>query len=386
MNDFKFHIQSPVYFGHETVKKQANLIAGFGSRAFIVTTRFPDGIVNQALEDVKAVCDEKGIEYTIFDETEENPSVECCARMAALASEFKPDFFVGVGGGSSMDAAKATSVLYEKGITTAEAAYDFLFLNSPANPYRIPFNCKPVVCVPTTAGSSSEITGFFVLTRQDTDTKDTPTIIVFAAAALLDPKYIKTAPQFVLDTGAMDALSHGIETSLNVKSNFLNRQIAMIGFGLFRSFKDHLLSGELTDEDFDNIMLHSSIMGMAFYQAGTLIPHGLGYYLSHHKGVNHGLACSITQGEYLKCIEDQGLVQPIIEACGFKDVDEFAQYIKVLTNRDVHITVTNAECEAWAQHFITYLGHRLDRHPGKKLTQKQIEMIFKNALSAYITE
>lgn len=98
---------------------------------------------------------------------------------------------------------------------------------------------------------------------------------IFAEAALLDPAYIKTAPQFVLDTGAMDALSHGIETSLNVNSNFMNRQVAMIGFGLFKKFKDHLLSGELTDEDFDNIMLHSSIMGMAFYQAGTLLPHGL---------------------------------------------------------------------------------------------------------------
>lgn len=101
------------------------------------------------------------------------------------------------------------------------------------------------------------------------------TVNIFAEAALLDPAYIKTAPQFVLDTGAMDALSHGIETSLNVNSNFMNRQVAMIGFGLFKKFKDHLLSGELTDEDFDNIMLHSSIMGMAFYQAGTLLPHGL---------------------------------------------------------------------------------------------------------------
>lgn len=97
-------------------------------------------------------------------------------------------------------------------------------------------------------------------------------IMVFAAAALLDPKYLKTAPQFVIDTGVMDALSHGIETSLNVKSNYLNRAIASIGFGLFRQVKDHLLSGELTDDDYDIITLHSCIMGIASIRRAPLFP------------------------------------------------------------------------------------------------------------------
>ncbi len=383
IQDFKFHMPSPVYFGHGVVKNNADLIASYGGRCYICTSRFPDGIENQALQDFTDVCKERGIAYKLTQDVVENPTVESCAAFAREARAFDPDFIVGIGGGSSLDTAKCVSVLLTQ---PADAdPYDFLFQNPglAADAWRRPYDCKPVITIPTTAGSGSEVTGFFVLTRDDTDTKDTPKIMVFSAAALLDPKYISKAPQFIIDTGVMDALSHGIETSLNVKSNELNRAIAMIGFGLFRKVKDHLITGELTDEDYDAIMLHSCIQGIAFYQAGTLIPHGMGYYLSHHKGLNHGLACSITEGEYLKIV-DPDLVNPILAACGFASVDEFADYVRIMTNRDVHIRVTNAECEAWAADFVQ-LKHRLERHPGK-IGYEEIVNIYKNALSAYITD
>ncbi len=381
MKDFKFHAPAPVYFGREVVSKQADLIASYGKRAFIVTTKFEGR--HLALEDVEQVLKDKGIAYEVFDETEENPSVECIVRITRKAKAFGPDFFLGVGGGSSMDAAKAASVLLQNDITEEEAAYDLFFKHPVTDAYRRPYPCRPVICVPTTAGSSSEITGFYVLTRKDTGSKDTPPMIVFAEAALLDPRYISGAPQLILDTGAMDALSHGIETYINVKSNFLNRQIAMIGFGLFRKFKDHLLSGELTDEDYDNIMLHSAVQGMAFYQAGTLLPHGLGYYLSHDKGLNHGLACSITQGEFLRSIQDQSIVAPILEACGFNNVDEFAEYVRAMTNRDVHMTVTEQEIDGWVEHFLTYQSRRLAIYPGH-MDGEGLKKIFMGSLKAYL--
>lgn len=109
----------------------------------------------------------------------------------------------------------------------------------------------------------------------------------------------------------------------------------------------------------------------------------MGYYLSHHKGLNHGLACSITEGEYLRCVDPE-LVKPILEACGFDSVDAFADYVRVMTNRDVHMTVTNAECEAWAADFVK-LKHRLARHPGT-LTYEDVVGIYKRALAAYIVD
>ncbi len=385
MMNFKFHVQSPVYFGRGVVRQYADLIASYGKKAMIVTTQFPEGCPNLALEDALAVCAEKGIEATVFDKTEENPSVENVLEIVRAAQAAEADFFMGVGGGSPMDAAKCASVLMERGITEDEAAYDLLFLHPEADKYRRPFRCRPVICVPTTAGSSSEITGFFVITRKDTGSKQAPSIMVFSEASFLDPRYIEGAPQLILDTGAMDALSHGIETSINVNSNFMNQQIALIGFRLFNEFKDHLLSGELTAEDYEKIMLHSAIQGMAFYQAGTLLPHGLGYYLSHEKGVNHGLACSLTQGEFLRVVgaDRPDLIAPIISACGFKDVEDFASYMDAMTSRNVHIHVTEQECEEWADHFMKYQGHRLKRYPGT-IGRDDLVRIFKKSLRVFM--
>lgn len=125
LKDFKFHSPAPVYFGHETVKNNAELIASYGKRCYITTTRFPAGCENEALKDFISVCEAKGIEYRVNEDVVENPTVESCVAMTQEAREFGADFFAGIGGGSSMDTAKCVSVL----LTQPEDvdAYDFLF-------------------------------------------------------------------------------------------------------------------------------------------------------------------------------------------------------------------------------------------------------------------
>ena len=81
-------------------------------------------------------------------------------------------------------------------------------------------------------------------------------------------------------------------------------------------------------------------------QAGTTLPHGMGYALSHYKHVPHGHACGIFLGEYLKAFKDQSIVEPIVKMCGFNTVQEFADYIKEICSRDVNIEVTNDELTA----------------------------------------
>ena len=145
----------------------------------------------------------------------------------------------------------------------------------------------------------------------------------------------------------MDALAHGVESYLHNNNNAMNKMFGEFGFKLFASFKDGLLSGDLTDEDFENITLHSYVQGMAFSSTGssTTIPHGMGYPISHVKHVNHGLSCAIFLAEYVRGFKDQSLVQPIVEMCGFKNSDEFAEYCKTLINRHVDIEVSNEEME-----------------------------------------
>ncbi len=379
MKPFRYGTPVPIYFGEHCVRNNANLFKSKGERAFIVTSKFAEGSRNYGLEDVEAMLKEEGIAYAIDDSVEENPSVESVVAITEAARAFKPDFMIVIGGGSAIDAAKAASCLIPH---EGEDPYTVFFggwvsYGSTVNECSI-----PVFSIPTTAGTSADITGNAVLTRTDTDTKLTTAQYLVSEASFIDARYLKESPYFLLDTGAMDALAHGMETYVNVKSNYMNRAVAEIGFKLFAEFKDKLLAKTMEDEDFEKMHLAAAFQGMAFMQAGTALPHGMSYPLSHHKGVNHGLGCAIFLGEYIRSFKDTSLVQPIVEMCGFESIEAFAAYVKEITNRNVDITVSDEELQKWSDDFAG-LKHRLERHP-EPITRDEIYTIYRDSLSAYI--
>ena len=380
MKAFRHYVATPVYFGENVVRDNKQLFATYGKRAFIVTDEFLDGCRNYALEDVTAVLDELGIPYAVNDKTEDNPPVESCSAIAAEARKFKPDFIIGIGGGSALDTAKVVDYL----LTQSEDVdvYDVLFSGAPFYEHVYQELQLPLVGIPTTAGTGSEVTGGAVLTRCDMDNKDTARHKLYCTVAFLDARYIRESPKFLIHTGAMDALAHGVETYINVKSNPLNRAIAAVGMQMFAEYKDNMLNDCLTDEDYEKMLLTSNVMGQAFMQAGTCLPHGLGYPLSHHKGVNHGLSCSMTLGEWLRGFKDQSIVEPVVKLCGFSSTDEMADYINEILSRDVDISVTGEEIDAWAEQFCAN-PDRLSRNP-EPIGLEDIKGIYRRALARYI--
>ena len=242
----------------------------------------------------------------------------------------------------------------------------------------------PLVGIPTTAGTGAEVTGGSVLTRADTDTKDSAFHKLYCTVTFLDGRYVEESPDFLIHTGAMDALAHGVENYVNTRSNFMTRSVADIGFKLFAEYKDNMINNCLTAEDFDKMLVAANIFGWAFGQTGTTIPHGMGYPLSHFKQLNHGLSCSITLGEYIRGFKDTSKVQHVIEACGFKDVNEFADYINEIIRRDVHIQVTHAEIDRWTADFCK-LKDRFQRHP-EPLTEEDIKNIYLRSLAPFIVD
>lgn len=380
MKAFRHYVATPVFFGKNVVRENKQLFAGYGKRAFIVTDEFLNGCRNYALEDVEAVLNELGIPYAINDKTEDNPPVESCVAIAAEARAFGPDFIIGIGGGSALDTAKVVDYL----LTQPEDvdAYDALFSGAPFYEHLYQELQFPLIGIPTTAGTGSEVTGGAVLTRCDMDNKDTARHKLYCSAAFLDARYICESPKFLIHTGAMDALAHGVETYINVKSNPLNRSIAAIGMQMFASYKDNMLNDSLTYEDYEQMLLASNVMGQAFMQAGTCLPHGMGYPLSHHKGVNHGLSCSMTLGEWLRGFKDQSIVEPVVRLCGFADTDEMADYINEILSRDVDISVSNEEIDDWAKQFCDN-PDRLSRNP-EPIGVEEITGIYRRALARYI--
>ena len=380
MKNFKFNTQTALFFGKGCVTENAAVLRQYGKRAVIFTSIFAEGRENKGLKDMEKALTSQGIEYLVLDGVEVDPPVDTVVKLAEQAADFNADFFIGIGGGSSLDTAKAAAVLLSN--PEEENPYEaFYGMGTPSKSIKSETKI-PMLAVPTTAGSGSEVSGFSVLTRADTNTKLCMYPLVFPEVAFLDADYIRESPDFLIHTGVIDALAHGVETYLHVGSNPLNRTLAEYGFRLFAGFKDRMAEGKLIDEDFESMILAAYVQGMAFMQSSTTIPHGMGYPLSHIKHVSHGLANGIFLGEYIRGFKDQSLVQPVVKMCGFKDSEEFAAFCRLITEDDVDIEVTEQEIQEWTDDFMK-LDFRLAANP-EKLDRNDIESLYRNTLKKYI--
>lgn len=388
MNSFKYHVPTPIYYGRGIVKEKANMICGYGTRAFIVTSKFQGGCENKALKDVEEILTAAGISFKVNDNVIENPPTESCVEIFLDALDFKPDFIFGIGGGSSIDTAKAVNYLFQHPeISTTEAATD-LFFNSKVNFYDLTGSAGafPLVAIPTTAGTGADVTAAAVITRNDVGTKATIKANLYATTTFLDAAYVKDSPAFLIHTGVLDALAHAMETYMNVKTSWMARKVAEMEFELFSQFKDNLLADTLTDENFDQMILGASIAGSAMMQSGTTLPHGLGYPLSQFHHVNHGLSCSITLGEYMRTFKDQTLPQKVMHMCGFKDTQDMCDFFQEIIKRDLKLRVTHAEIDQWTDFFWeTEQNNRLKRNP-EPISKEQIHEMYLKSLAPYIVD
>lgn len=379
MKSFKYNTQTALFFGRNVLKDNAEFFKAYGKKAVVFTSQFYKGCTNKGLRDIKTVFEQIGTDYLVLDRVQVDPPIEDVIELARKAAEFGPDYYIAIGGGSSIDCCKAAALLNEHPGTDPYEVFYGLGHQSTSITTEIK---APVFAVPTTAGTGSEITGFAVLTRADTNTKLAMYPMAFCTASFVDPSYVEDSPAFLIHTGVIDALAHGVEGCLNVMHTPFNAVLSDYAFKLFKGFKDHMVSGELTEEDYDNMALCSFVQGMAFMQSCTTIPHGMGYPLSHIKGVNHGLSNGIFLGEYVRRFKDQSLVQPIVEKCGFKNSDEFAEWCKAITEEDVNIEVSEKEIQQWTDDFMK-LDFRLAWNP-EPLTRDDIYNLYKISLKRYI--
>lgn len=151
MNNFRYFMPADCYFGRGCIEANKNAMAKLGKKAMVVTGR-TSAKKNGAQKDVTAALDTLGIAWVLFDEIGENPDVEIVERAAKIAIDEGVEFFIGIGGGSPMDASKAISVM----AAAPEKGTDALWDGDA--------KALPIVAVPTTAGTGSEVTQYAILT------------------------------------------------------------------------------------------------------------------------------------------------------------------------------------------------------------------------------
>ena len=269
-----------------------------GRRAFIMCGK--SGAKSSGLlDDLTAALKEQSIDYMIYDEVTQNPQAEQCFEAGQLAREFESDFIIGAGGGSAMDAAKAAAVFAaNENLKTME-----LFTHNIKK-------SMPFILIGTTAGTGSEVTPYSVLNVADDDgnqfKKSFKNSIIFAKAALCDPKYTMSLDWETTKNTALDTICHGVEALFSVRAT---RFDMMYGINAVKTayaaiktahWQKVFENKEISFETREHLMYASILGGMAINGTGTCFPHLLGYNLTTRKGVPHGKATSCFLGEFVR--------------------------------------------------------------------------------------
>lgn len=313
----KMHFFMPVktYQEKDCVWNHREELVSFGEKALIVTGRHSSK-VNGALEDVTRALKSQNREYVIFDQIEENPSIETVMSARDFGVKERADYVIGIGGGSPLDAAKAIALMMKNKHRDATLLYSKEY----AEAYK-------VVAIPTTCGTGSEVTPYAILTIHEKKTKSSLPHRIFPQLALIDGKYLQAAGKKMLAYTAVDALGHFIESYCNTKATDYNRMLCSYGLEVWARSKDIILGKkEATDEDYSNMLCASAMAGMAITHTGTSLPHGMSYKITYEKNIPHGKAVGVFLAAYLDGAEGYHKEQ-ILGKLGMHSCKELQDFI-----------------------------------------------------------
>ena len=315
MNFINYYMPTKIILDKEVVLKNSTLFSSYGKEALIVTGK-TSSITNGSLKDVTNALEKEGVIYYVYNNVEENPSLETVEDISKLGRTQNPSFIIGIGGGSPIDSAKAAGVLINNPNATIHNLFDSPSLKS-----------IPVIAIPTTAGTGTETTPYAILTDNKLKTKHGICQRVFPAYALLDVKYLMPLPEKITINTSIDALSHLIEGYLSSKSNTISDALAEKGLKLFGECLNMLKEKEFTYAVREKLMLASSIAGMVIAQSGTSLPHGMGYALTYFHNIPHGKANGILLKSYLQFSENKHRVRNILYLLTLENLDELGDFL-----------------------------------------------------------
>ncbi len=278
--EFMFGIPSFVHFGPGAARKAGDVAKGFGAaKVFFISDK---GVQSAGLtEPILSSLKDAGLEVLEFYDVQPNPPDSDVAAAAVLARQFGSDVIVALGGGSAIDCAKAVNIL----LTNPNPINQYDGLNLVKNPV------KPLVAIPTTSGTASEVTAFTIIT--DTERRKKMVIggqFVGATMALVDPEMTMGMPPAITASTGMDALTHAIEAYLSKNAMpptdlFALKSIELIMPNLPVAFRE----GRNVDAR-SNMLLGCMYAGYAFNSAVLGLVHSIAHPLSVHCGLPHGVA------------------------------------------------------------------------------------------------
>ncbi|MBU1169670.1 MAG: iron-containing alcohol dehydrogenase [Proteobacteria bacterium] len=323
--DFSYLMPTRVFFGKNCIRANGVHMGAHGKKALIVTGK-QSARACGALGDVCHALEKQSVAWSLYEKVLPNPSIENVREAAAMAREEAVDHVIGIGGGSPLDAAKAVAVLAVNDLDD-----DILF----SGPYDVA--PLPVLAVPTTAGTGSEVTPYSILTDvRDKTKKNLSHPGLFPRAAFLDAAYLGGLPYHVTVHTGLDALSHAVESYLSVRSNEMSALVAIHSIKVLGPCLKSLVTDQNPEEPIREKLLYGSMLGgVAIAQTGTTMVHAMGYSLTFFNHMDHGKANAVLLCEALRFGygENKNRIDHILDILGMKRIDDLQALFDSLIGR-----------------------------------------------------
>jgi len=287
---FRYEIPTAIEFGAGAARQIAEHVKALGgTKALIVGDPgvVQAGVAARLIEPLQAA----GIPHALFSEIEADPDIASVEKGTALAKAEGCDLVIGVGGGSSLDTAKAIGIM----LTNEGHIRDYVGINKVTRP------AAPVIAVPTTAGTGSEVTIWSVLSDKKEKVKlsvgspyNCPTL------ALCDPELTITLPPHITAATGMDALTHALESYVNKATQPISEGMSVQAMKMIaRSLRLAVVQGENVRARSDMLMA-SLIAAMAFNSTRLGLAHALALPLGAHFKIPHGTVNAILLPEVMQ--------------------------------------------------------------------------------------
>ena len=287
---FNFHSTASLIFGNETAVNSTDQIVNLlGKNIFVITD---EGLTELGLYDKTIKKLQSYSNINIFNKVESDPSKSTLLKAFDEAADFKSTGVLGFGGGSSMDIAKLISLLLG-----SNQNIDTIWGVNNAKGPRI-----PLVLIPTTAGTGSEVTPISIITMDDKEKKGVSSKLILPDLAILDPSLTINLPPNITASTGIDAMVHAIEayTSINPNNNPISKMLSIEALKfLGSSIKTAVFEGHNINAR-SNMLFGSMLAGKAFANSPVAAVHALAYPIGGLFNISHGLSNSLVLPSVMK--------------------------------------------------------------------------------------
>lgn len=383
MMSYTIFSPSRIFFGNGSINKLKDLVQEYGAEQVLLVT--DQGLRKAGLVDkVLQILAGDSLNIITFDETKPEPTVGNYDKALELARKEKIELVIGLGGGSSIDLAKAVAL----SMVHPEPILTYVGID------KVPSPGLPTIMISTTSGTGSEVSKFAVLTDEETNLKSvicSPHIL--ASAAIVDPELTLTLPPVITAHTGIDAMVHAIEGYLAVRSSPYTDQIALLGFEkIWNNLAAACQFG--ANLDVRSEMAMGSMMGGMVLNTtdGAGMVHGLAFSLGVYCHLSHGLSNSLVLPYVLEVIAPyrQEKVLNLARVAGIEgetDEETISSLIQAIVNlqRRIDLPTTLKELNISAELLPTLAQstvgmERLQSNSPKRLSEQEILDIFGRAM------